>query len=238
MKKVYLAHPISTTGEFNDSIRVAERIVKETMVKFGERPDGEPHLESKYEVYAPALNKAINDKANNPTPQMIYEQDVEQLLSSDILVVNYTGGDADGTVLEIGILGGLVEAIGILSDIKNDFPTNKNRMLDMITNVKYSTGKLLNENEIKHVYHLVIANAIAKYVGRLPKVLVYSSNQRATNPQLYSLVHKQLFDSKLFDNLKTFLPSGKLNAMVVGIIEKHFKWFNNEDEVIECLKEF
>lgn len=219
MKKVYLAHPISTTGEFNDSIRVAERIkgIYKKSTEYIVYLDDEP----KYDVYAPALNKAINDKSNNPTPQMIYEQDVERLLDSDILVVNYTGGDADGTVLEIGMLGGLVEAIGILSDIKNDFPTNENRMINMITNVKYSTGKLLNETEIKSVYHLVIANAIAKYVGRLPKVLVYSSNKRALQPQIHNGI-----------------ASGKLNHMVLGAIDKHFTWLGNEDEVIEYLKEF
>lgn len=94
MKKVYICHPISTTGEFNDSIRVAKRIEEVAGV----------------EVYAPALNDEINDKSNNPTPAMIYEQDVDNLLSSDIVVVNYTGGDADGTVLELGMLAGMYEA--------------------------------------------------------------------------------------------------------------------------------
>src|SRR5699024_12111050 len=81
MKKIYLCHPSSTTGEFNDSIRIAEE-----MEKLG------------FEVYAPARNKAINDKSNNPTPQMIYEQDVERLLEADIIVMNLTGGDSDGTI--------------------------------------------------------------------------------------------------------------------------------------------
>lgn len=96
MKKVYLAHPISTTGEFNDSIRVAERI------KYSKR--------GLYDVYAPALNKAINDKSNNPTPQMIYEQDVDNLLSADIVVINYTSGRSHGTLLEIGLLAGMYES--------------------------------------------------------------------------------------------------------------------------------
>lgn len=104
MKKVYLAHPISTTGEFNDSIRVAERI--NHIYIYDE--NSEKNM-PKYDVYAPALNKAINDKSNNPTPQMIYEQDVERLLDSDIVVINYTGGDADGTVLELGLLAGMYE---------------------------------------------------------------------------------------------------------------------------------
>ena len=94
-KKVYLAHPISTTGEFNDSIRVAKEIES-----LG------------YEVYAPALNKEINDKRNNPTPKMIFEQDLEKLINADIVVLNYTGGDANGTLLELGMLvGGFTELL-------------------------------------------------------------------------------------------------------------------------------
>ena len=113
MKKVYICHPISTTGEFNDSIRVAERIKDVYRTKeIATEEDGVMGTvnEPKYDVYAPALNKAINDKSNNPTPAMIYEQDVDKLLSSDIVVINYTGGDADGTVLELGMLAGMYEA--------------------------------------------------------------------------------------------------------------------------------
>ena len=151
MKKTYLAHPISTTGEFNDSIRVAKRIEGVAGV----------------EVYAPALNKEINDKSNNPTPAMIYEQDVDNLLSANIIVVNYTGGDSDGTVLEIGILAGLCEAYGT----------------------------------------------------ELPTVLVYSSNKRALQPQLHHGV-----------------ASGKLNHMVLGAIDKHFKWCSDEEGMIRELR--
>lgn len=95
MKKVYLAHPISTKGEFADSIRVAERI----------RSLG-------YEVYAAAENKSINDKSNNPTPIDIYDADINQLLSSDIVVLNLTGGHADGTITELGTIAGYNEAKG------------------------------------------------------------------------------------------------------------------------------
>lgn len=97
--KLYICHPISTTGEFNDSIRVAQRI--EQLHNDGEQ---------KYEVYAPALNKEINDKSNNPTPEMIYEQDVDNLVSADVVVINYTSGRSHGTILEMGILAGLCEA--------------------------------------------------------------------------------------------------------------------------------
>lgn len=172
MKKVYLAHPISTTGEFNDSIRVAERIngtyqTNEVIV------DGElagTVIKPKFVVYAPALNKDINDKSNDPTPQIIYEQDVDRLLASDVVVINYTGGDADGTILELGMLSGMYESV--------------------------------------------------KEEGVLPKVLVYSSNQRALRPQLHNGI-----------------ASGKLNHMVLGAIDKHFIWCDDEDEMIQELFE-
>jgi nucleoside 2-deoxyribosyltransferase len=90
--KVYLAHPISTRGEFEDSKRVANRI----------RALG-------YEVYAAAENASINDKSNDPTPADIYDADVNELLSSDIVVVNLTGGLADGTITEVGVVAGANE---------------------------------------------------------------------------------------------------------------------------------
>lgn len=150
--KIYLAHPISTTGEFNDSIRVANRI--ENLHKNGVQL---------YNVYAPARNKTINDKSNNPTPEMIYNQDVDNLLNADIVIINYTGGDADGTVLELGMLAGM-----------------------------YETG-----------------------ATDLPEVYVYSSNKRALQPQHHHGV-----------------ASGKLNHMVLGAVDKHFKWVGTEDAVM------
>lgn len=232
MKKVYLAHPISTTGEFNDSIRVAERI--NHIYIFDE--DSEKNM-PKYDVYAPALNKAINDKSNNPTPQMIYEQDVERLLDSDIVVVNYTGGDADGTVLEKGILGGLSEAIAVLSAIKNSFKNDEEGILDIMTSVKYLTGKDMNEREIVDIHHLIVSKVIVKYLKVLPKVFVYSSNQRALKPQLYSLILNKLYESGIDESLEGFIPSGKLNAMVLGLIEKYFTWCKNEDDMIAKLSQ-
>lgn len=91
--KVYLAHPISTTGEFNDSIRVANKIRK-----LG------------YEVYAAAENNSINDKSNDPTPRDIYNGDVTEILKSDLFVVNLTGGLQDGTISEVGLVAGLNES--------------------------------------------------------------------------------------------------------------------------------
>lgn len=91
--KVYLAHPISTKGEFEDSKRVAQAI-----------------RELGFEVYAAAENASINNKANNPTPKDIYDADMGELLTSDIVVANLTGGHADGTITEIGAVSGFNEA--------------------------------------------------------------------------------------------------------------------------------
>lgn len=93
MTKIYLAHSISTTGEFNHSIETADRI----------RNLG-------YDVYAPAQNKSINDKSNNPTPIDIYDGDVKEIMKSDIFVMNLSGGMQDGTLTELGLVCGLNEA--------------------------------------------------------------------------------------------------------------------------------
>ncbi len=94
MTKIYLAHSISTTGEFDDSIRVANEI----------RALG-------YEVYAAAENSAINDKTNDPTALDIYVGDVSEILSCDIFVVNLSGGHQDGTISEVGIVAGRNEIV-------------------------------------------------------------------------------------------------------------------------------
>lgn len=172
--KLYICHPISTTGEFNDSIRVAERIkdIYRTKEITTEEDDVMGTVnEPKYDVYAPALNKEINDKSNNPTPQMIYEQDVENLLSADVVVINYTSGRAHGTLLEIGLLAGMYES--------------------------------------------------AKKEGTLPKVFVYSSNKRMLQPQFWNGI-----------------ASEGGNHMVFGAIEKHFTWCENEDDVIQKLRDY
>lgn len=89
MTKIYLAHPISTRGEFEDSKRVANEI----------RRLG-------FDVYAAAENDSINDKSNDPIPIDIYNGDVSEIMSSDIFVVNLTGGLQDGTISEIGVVAG------------------------------------------------------------------------------------------------------------------------------------
>src|SRR5699024_1181555 len=89
MTKVYLAHSISTAGEYIDSKRVANEI----------RALG-------FEVYAAAENDSINDKSNEPTPIDIYNGNVSEIMSSDIFVVNVSGGQQDGTISEIGVVAG------------------------------------------------------------------------------------------------------------------------------------
>lgn len=93
--KVYLAHSISTTADFNDSKRVANEI----------RALG-------FDVYAAAENASINDKqANDPTPTDIYDGDVSEILSADIFIVNLSGGLQDGTISEIGVVAGYNESV-------------------------------------------------------------------------------------------------------------------------------
>src|SRR5699024_3385276 len=92
--KVYLAHSISTTGEYNDSKRVANEI----------RSLG-------FEVYAAAENDSINDKTNEPTPEDIYVGDINEILDADIFVVNLSGALQDGTISEIGFVAGMNESL-------------------------------------------------------------------------------------------------------------------------------
>lgn len=126
MIKVYLAHPISTTGEFNDSIRVAQEI--ESIMKYkhiGTACDFELETETgeeikikendnpkafmevpKFDVYTTAFNKNISNKDIIPDPESVYAREIELLLSSDVIVVNYTG-EADEILFILGYLAGL-----------------------------------------------------------------------------------------------------------------------------------
>ena len=94
MSKIYYATSISTIGESVDSIRIANNL----------RQLG-------YEVYAAAENKSINDKSNDPTPKDIYDGDVSEILTSDVFIVNLTGGHQDGTISEIGVVAGWNEGV-------------------------------------------------------------------------------------------------------------------------------
>src|SRR5699024_4396060 len=139
MTKVYLAHAISTRGEYDDSKRVANEIrslgyevyaaaENDSINDKTNNPtpidiyngDVSEILSSdiivvneirsvRYEVYAAAENDSINYKTNNSTPIDIYNGDVSEILSSDIFVVNLSGGHQDGTISEIGLVSGVNE---------------------------------------------------------------------------------------------------------------------------------
>lgn len=102
--KVYLAHTISTRGEYEDSKRVANEI----------RALG-------FDCYAAAENDSINDKTNEPTPIDIYNGDVSEILAADLFVVNLSGGLQDGTISEVGVVAGMNEIIENIIDNYDDY---------------------------------------------------------------------------------------------------------------------
>jgi len=126
MLKVYLAHPIDTTGELNDSIRVAQEIESITKYEYlGTACDLKLETETgeeveikksdnhkafmevpKFDVYTPAFNDNINNKENLPSSELIYTQEFERMLSSDIVVANYTG-EANEVLFSLGYLAGV-----------------------------------------------------------------------------------------------------------------------------------
>ena len=229
---LYVAHPVSTTGEFNDSIRLAKRIKEETKQVAEIYADGRTRYEQVYEVYAPALNKEINDKSNNPTPQMIYEQDMEQLDNADVVVVNYTGACALGTLLELSTLGAYYQKV---KQITNEAKELKDELL---------ADSILNS--IEKQWFKGYRSGVEKFVGKfikqqlekLPKVYVYTSNKRTIQPQLYNLKNGEQYDPNTHGNdMYGFVASGSENHMILGMIEQHLIWCESEDEVIQKLKE-
>lgn len=115
--KIYLAHSISTRGEFNDSLRVAKKIKS-----------------MGFDVYAAAENASINDKSNNPRPIDIYRGDVRELMTSNIVVVNLSGGLQDGTISEVGFVSGM-----------NEMLEGKNQHEDVRTIVGYTSNARLQQ---------------------------------------------------------------------------------------------
>lgn len=232
---LYLAHPISTTGEFNDSIRLTKRIEEIERVVY---TDGRIRLEQMYEVYAPALNKEINDKSNNPTPQMIYEQDMKRLDNADIVVVNYTGACALGTLLELSTLGAYYQKV---KQIANEAKVLKDELTkDLFTSQKYLDDEY--ESAYEQGYSKGIEEFVIKFIKqqleRLPKVYVYTSNKRTIQPQLYNLKNGEQYDPNTHGNdMYGFVASGSENHMILGMIEQHLIWCESEDEVIQKLKE-
>lgn len=156
MKKVYLAHTISTRAEFEDSKRVADEI----------RALG-------FDVYAAAENASINDKSNEPKPIDIYNGDVSEILSADIFVVNISGGHQDGTISEVGVVAGIneiVENIRATSSVIGD---------ELIPIIAYSSNaRLLQPQTYKGIpsasaNHLVLGmvEKWGEFVGTEEKML-------------------------------------------------------------------
>lgn len=147
--KIYIAHPISNDYEARASIELAQSF----------RDMG-------FDVYAAVENKIINDKAAllQPTPLSIYDHDMSELIECDLMVVNVTGGDQDGTISEIGVISGLNEA----------------------------------------------------GVYKCKPILAYTSNARLQNPQMWQGI-----------------PSARANHLVLGMIAKWGKMFNDQDSLID-----
>lgn len=122
IKRVYLAHPISNTYEAEASIKMAERIRRETGLV----------------VYAAAENSSINDKTKVPTPKDIYEADVNHLDTCEVLVVNLTGGLQDGTISEIGFWAGMNHILYNMTEAK--FPIIAYTTNSRLHNPQFSQG--------------------------------------------------------------------------------------------------
>src|SRR5699024_5524557 len=125
MTKVYLAHSISTAGEYNDSKRVANEI----------RALG-------FEVYAAAEKDSINDKSNDPTPIDIYNGDVSEIMDADIFVVNLSGGHQDRSISKIGVVAGLNE---IVENINESFDVMG---ADIVPIVAYTSNARSEERRV------------------------------------------------------------------------------------------
>lgn len=114
-KKIYFASPLfdEASRQWNNNV------VSEIRNNF----------EDKVSVYLPQENDSINDKSDTTasvTSQDIYNADIEQLVSSDILIANLDCGlEVDsGVACEIGYFAHLCELnkdkkiIGLISDVR------------------------------------------------------------------------------------------------------------------------
>ena len=171
-KKVYLAHSISTTGEYNDSKRVAEEI----------RALG-------FEVYAAAENDSINDKSNEPTPEDIYEGDINEIMSSDIFVVNLSGGLQDGTISEIGFVAGYNEMNAFDDDFK-DFMAGEfgdvTEGIDAIPIIAYTSNARLLQPQFSDGIPSASANHLVK--GMIDRWGTFVGNEDNMLKELEELV--------------------------------------------------
>lgn len=149
MTKLYYATSIATQGEAIDSMRIANNL----------RNLG-------YEVYVASENKSINDKSNDPTSDDIYEGDIPEILSSDILVVNITGGHQDGTISEVGVITGWNEHI----------KRSKGNVSDKIKIVAFTTNTRLLHPQFHKGMASASANALV--LGMIERHGIFVGNER------------------------------------------------------------
>ena len=162
--KVYLAHSISTTGEYNDSKRVANEI----------RSLG-------FDVYAAAENDSINDKSNDPTPLDIYEGDINEIINADIFVVNLSGGLQDGTISEIGFVAGWNEMLEVSDMYIEGLAHNT------IPIIAYTSNARLLQPQFSDGIPSASANHLVK--GMIDRWGEFVGDEEAMYRKLYELKH-------------------------------------------------
>lgn len=165
--RVYLAHSISTTGEFVDSKRVANNI----------RDIG-------YEVYVASENDSINDKSNEPTPLDIYEGDIDEIINADIFVVNLSGGLQDGTISEIGFVAGLNESTESMYKIIRGLGVVFKPSIPIIA---YTSNARLLQPQFSDGIPSASANHLVK--GMIDKHGEFVGDEEAMYRKLYELKH-------------------------------------------------
>lgn len=224
---LYLAHPVADKANFHDSLRIANEIESIS------NTDGS----QKFKVYAPAGNKKINDKSNNPTPIDIYDEDMERLDTHDVVVANYTGVNSLGTLLEISTLGAYYQKV---KQIVEDAKLLSENMIFGIHGLNETTDNILEHRE-NNAYIQGIQDFVELFIklqmNRLPKVFVYTSNARTIQPQLYNPRLQEQYDPKKHgNNLFGFIASGSENHMIIGMIVRHLTWCETEEEVLKHLR--
>lgn len=105
--KIYNAGPLFTRGEIRD--RVEEGIELRDISKYG------------FSVYNP-IDAPCNDKSKLPTSADIFNGDIKEVLSSDIVIANLDHEDP-GTMAELGIAWALNYAYEVLIDMFPNLPT-------------------------------------------------------------------------------------------------------------------
>ena len=223
MKKIYLATPISTEGEKKWSKKLAKKI-----------------RELGYEVYAAADNDSINDKSNNPTPRDIYVADIDQIKKADIVVCNITGGLADGTISEIGFVGGW-------NSVNRD---NPKKIIDFSSNERLNQPQFYKGIASAGANHLVlgIVDKEGIFVGNTSELLEYLRGMTMTKKKEQTIenllaenknLKQENFELKLYrkalhkwDNLQVLMLFEEM-AELQKEITKNIRGVENRKEIAE-----